>query len=130
MKKNISLFCSRLRGKSGDNKTQGKKGEKMGKQNFMRLQKVKRIIEAMDCEFALDDDNSIWVNDGDWQVFLPDQPASEVVIRLSQKLHSAVAADIGARFTGVATLMGLDVTFNGNYDPNCDASGVVLIQEG
>jgi hypothetical protein len=94
-----------------------------------RLQMVKRIIEAMDCEFALDDNNSIWINDGEWQVFLPDQPANKVVLRIRQNMHPVVATDIGARFSGVANLMGLDISFHGSYDPNSDSTGVVLIQE-
>jgi hypothetical protein len=92
------------------------------------LQMVKIIIKALDFEFAFDDDDSLWVNDGDWQVFLPDQPSSEVAIRISHKLHPAVAVDIGVRFSGVATLMGLDVTFNGSYDPSSDSTSVVFIQ--
>jgi hypothetical protein len=101
----------------------------MTDQNSTRLQMVKRLIEAMDCEFAYDDDDSLWVNDGQWQVFLPGQPTREVVLRFSENLHPAVSADIAARFSGVATLMGLDVSFNGSYDPSSDSTGVVLIQE-
>jgi len=94
-----------------------------------REQMVKQIIETMDCEYAQGDESTIWVHDGMWQVFLPDLPENQVAIRISQKLHPAVAIDIGIRFSGAATLMGLNTTFNGVYDPNSDATGVVLIQE-
>jgi len=94
-----------------------------------REQMVKQIIWAMDCEFIQDNDNSFWVNDGDWQVILPDRPESEVAIKVSQKLHPATAADIGVRFAGVATLLGLDVSFNGSCNIGSDSTGVVLIQE-
>ena len=81
-----------------------------------RQQMVTQIIKTMDCEFVWDNDNTIRINDGDWQVFLPEQPASEVAIKVSQNLHPAVAADIGIRFSGIAALMGLGVTYGGIYN--------------
>jgi hypothetical protein len=94
----------------------------------VRLQYVKSIIAAMDSEFAFGEDDSLWVNDGQWQIFLPERPASEVLIRFNKKLYPAVAADIASRFSGVAIPMGLDVKFIGTFDPDCDSTGVVLIQ--
>ena len=94
-----------------------------------RSQMVKQIIWTMDCELIQDSDNSFWINDGDWQVILPDQPENEVAIKVSQNLHPATAADIGIRFTGVATLLGLDVSFNGSCNIGRDSTGIVLIQE-
>ena len=98
-------------------------------QNLTRLQLVKRILDAMDSEFALDEDGSLWINDGQYQIFLPDRPTSEVIIRFSKYLHPAAVAGIATRFSGVATPMGLDVRFVGCYDSDNDASGVVLIEE-
>ena len=98
-------------------------------QNLTRLQLVKRILDAMDSEFALDEDGSLWINDGQYQIFLPDRPTSEVIIRFSKNLHPATVAGIATRFSGVATPMGLDVRFVGCYDPDNDATGVVLIEE-
>ena len=98
-------------------------------QNLTRLQLVKRILDAMDSEFALDEDGSLWINDGQYQIFLPDRPTSEVIIRFSKYLHPAVVAGIATRFSGVATPMGLDVRFVGCYDSDNDATGVVLIEE-
>ena len=97
-------------------------------QYLTRLQLVKRILDAMDCEFATDEDGSLWVNDGQYQIFLPDRPASEIIIRFSKNLHPAVVAGIATRFAGVATPMGLDVSFAGSFDPNDGSTGVVLIQ--
>ena len=95
----------------------------------VRLQYVERIIAAMDPEFAFGEDGSLWVNDGQYQILLPDQSTSEVIIRFSKNFYPAAIADIATRFSGVATPMGLDVQFFGYFDPNSDATGVVLIQE-
>jgi hypothetical protein len=95
----------------------------------VRLQYVERIIAAMDSEFALGEDGSLWVNDGQYQIILPDRPTSEVLIRFSKKFHPAAAANVGTLFTGVANPMGLNVRFTGTFDPGCDSTGVVLIQE-
>ena len=95
----------------------------------VRLQYIRSILAAMDSEFAFDEDGSLWVNDGQYQILLPDHSSSEVVIRLCKNLYPGVAADISKRFTGVATPMGLDVRFTGTFDPDCDSTGVVLIQE-
>ena len=94
----------------------------------VRLQYVKRIIAAMDSEFEFGEDGSLWVDDGQWQVFLPDKATGEVIIRFSKNLYPVVTADIAKRFTGVATPMGLDVRFAGCYDPDSDSTGVILIQ--
>jgi hypothetical protein len=83
----------------------------------------------MDSEFALGEDGSLWINDGQYQIFLPDRPTSEVIIRFSKNFHPAAVAGIATRFSGVATPMGLDVSFAGCFDPNDDSTGVVLIQE-
>ena len=98
-------------------------------QNLTRLQLVKRILDAMDSEFALDEDGSLWIKDGQYQIFLPDRPASDVIIRFSKNLYPAAVAGIATRFSGVATPMGLDVRFVGCYDSDNDATGVVLIEE-
>jgi len=95
----------------------------------VRLQYIGSILAAMDSEFAFGEDGSLWVNDGQYQILLPDHSPSEVVIRLSKNLYPGVAADISNRFLGVATPMGLDVRFIGTFDPDCDSIGVVLIQE-
>ena len=95
----------------------------------VRIQYVSRIIAAMDSEFAMDEDGSLWVNDGQYQIILPNKPTSEVIIRFSKNFYPAAIADIATRFSGVATPMGLDVQFFGYFDPNSDATGVVLIQE-
>jgi len=95
----------------------------------VRLQYIKGILAAMDSEFAFGEDDSLWVNDGQYQILLSDHSSSEVVIRLSKNLHPGVAADISTRFAGVATPMGLDVRFTGTFDPDCDSTGVFLIQE-
>ena len=97
-------------------------------QKLVRLQYVERILAAMDAEFAFGKDGSLWVNDGQYQILLPDQTPSEVLIRFSNKLHNAVAAGIATRFSGVATPMGLDVRFSECFDPTDDSTGVVLIQ--
>ena len=97
-------------------------------QNLTRLQLVKRILDAMDSEFALGEDDSLWINDGQYQIFLPDRPTSEVIIRFSKNFHPAADAGIATRFSGVATPMGLDVSFAGCFDPDSDTTGVVLIQ--
>ena len=94
----------------------------------VRLQYVERIIAAMDSEFAFGEDGSLWVNDGQYQIILPDRPTSEVIIRFSKNFYSAAIADIATRFSGVATPMGLDVQFFGYFDPNSDATGVVFFQ--
>jgi len=94
----------------------------------VRLQYVKSIIAAMDAEFALGEDGSLWVNDGQYQIILPDQSPSEVLIRFSKNFHPAAAANIGTLFSGVANPMGLNVRFTGTFDPDCDSTGVVLIQ--
>ena len=94
-----------------------------------REQMVTQIVKTMDCEFVWDGENTIQINDGDWQISLPDQPASEVAIKVNQKLHPAVAADIGIRFSGIATLMGLGVTYGGICEPNCDSTGVIIVQK-
>lgn len=99
-------------------------------QKFIRLQMVKRILDSMDSEFAFGDNCSLWINDGQYQILLPHRPTSEVIIRFSTNLNQAAVADIAARFSGVATLMGLDVSFTGWFDPDDDSTGVVLIQEG
>jgi hypothetical protein len=106
------------------------KGEsgKMIDSKAVRLQYVERILAAMDAEFAMGEDGSLWVNDGQYQIILPDRPTSEVIIRFSKNLFPAAIADIAARFSGVATPMGLDVSFYGYFDPNSDATGVVLIE--
>jgi hypothetical protein len=98
-------------------------------QKLVRLQYVERILAAMDSEFALGEDDSLWVNDGQYQILLPDQSPSEVLIRFSKKFHPAAAAYIGTIFSGVANPMGLNVRFTGTFDPDCDSTGVVLIQE-
>ena len=95
----------------------------------VRFQYVSRIIAALDSEFAIGEDGSFWVNDGQYQILLPDQSPSEVLIRFSKKFHPATAANIGTRFSGVANPMGLNVRFTGTFDPDCDSTGVVLIQE-
>ena len=94
----------------------------------VRLQYVRSILAAMDAEFALGEDGSLWVNDGQYQIILPDRPTSEVLIRFSKKFHPAAAANVGTLFTGVANPMGLNVRFTGTFDPDCDSAGVVLIQ--
>jgi hypothetical protein len=101
---------------------------KMVDPKTVRLQYVKSIIAAMDSEFAFGEDDSLWVNDGQYQILLPNQSSSEGLIRFSKKLYPAVAADIASRFSGVANPMGLDVRFTGTFDPDCDSTGVVLIQ--
>ena len=83
----------------------------------------------MDSEFARGEDGSLWVNDGQYQIILPDRPTSEVLIRFSEKFHYAAAANIGTTFAGVANPMGLNVRFAGTFDPDNDATGVVLIEE-
>ena len=98
-------------------------------QNSTRLQLVKGILAAMDSEFAFDEDGSLWINDGLFQIFLPAQFTSEVIIRFNKNLHPAAVANIATRFSGVATPMGLDVSFEGWFDPNDDSTGVVLIEE-
>jgi hypothetical protein len=95
----------------------------------VRFQYVERIIAAMDSEFAIGEDGSLWVNDGQYQIILTDQSPSEVLIRFSKKFHPAAAANIGNLFSGVANPMGLNVRFTGTFDPDCDSTGVVLIQE-
>jgi hypothetical protein len=95
----------------------------------VRLQYVEKILAAMDSEFALGEDGSLWVNDGQYQILLPDHSPSEVLIRFSKNFHHAAAANIGKRFSGVAIPMGLNVEFTGIFDPGCDSTGVVLIQE-
>ena len=112
-------------------KIQGKKWgvNMMLDQDFLRFQMVKRILCAMDSDFAIGDEGSLWINDGQYQILLPDQTTSEVIIRFSKNLYPAAVADIAARFSGVATLMGLDVCFTGWFDPDDDSTGVVLIQE-
>jgi hypothetical protein len=95
----------------------------------VRLQYVERIIAAMDSEFALGEDGSLWINDGQYQIFLPDLPTSEVIIRFSKILHPAAVAGIATHFSGVAIPMGLDVSFTGCFDPNDDSTGVVFIEE-
>ena len=94
----------------------------------VRFQYVSRIIAALDSEFAIGEDGSLWVNDGQYQILLPDQNPSEVLIRFSKKFHPAAAANIGTIFSGVANPMGLDVRFIGTFDPDCDSTGVVLIE--
>ena len=94
----------------------------------VRLQYVERILAAMDAEFALGEDGSLWVNDGQYQIILTDQSHSEVLIRFSEKFHHAAAANIGTTFAGVANPMGLNVRFTGTFDPDCDSTGVVLIK--
>ena len=96
---------------------------------FLRLQMVKRILDAMNSEFAFSDDGSLWINDGQYQILLPDQTTSEVIIRFSKNLYPAAVAGIATRFSGVATLIGLDVVFTGWFDSNDDSTGVVLIGE-
>jgi hypothetical protein len=95
----------------------------------VRLQYIRSILAAMDSEFAVGEDGSLWVNDGQYQIILPDRPTSEVLIRFSKKFHPAAAANIGTIFSGVANPMGLNVRFTGTFDPDCDSTGVVLIQE-
>ena len=94
----------------------------------VRLQYIRSILAAMDSEFAFGEDGSLWVNDGQYQILLPDHSPSEVVIRLSKNLYPGVAADISKRFTDVATPMGLDVRFIGAFDPDCDSTGAISIQ--
>ena len=95
----------------------------------VRLQYIRSILAAMDSEFAFGEDGSLWINDGQYQIFLPDRSTSEVIIRFSKNLHPAAVAGIATRFSGVATPMGLDVRFVGCYDSDNDATGVVLIEE-
>jgi hypothetical protein len=96
---------------------------------IVRLQYVERVLAAMDSDFALGEDGSLWVNDGQYQILLPDQTTSEVIIRFSKNLHPAAVAGIATRFSGVANPMGLDVSFTGCFDPNDDSTGVVFIEE-
>ncbi len=96
---------------------------------FLRLQMVKRILDAMDSEFALGEGGSLWIDDGQYQIFLPHRSTSEVLIRFNKNLHPAAVAGIATRFSGVATSMGLDVSFTGCFDPNDDSTGVIVIGE-
>ena len=81
----------------------------------VRLQYVERILAAMDSEFALGEDGSLWVNDGQYQILLPDQSPSEVLIRFSKKFHPAAATNIGTRFSGVAKSDGLRCQIHRNF---------------
>ena len=95
---------------------------------LIRLQLVKRIIAAMDFEITFIEDGSLWVNDRQWHIFLPEKSTSEVLIRFNKNMYPALAADIASRFSGIANPMGLDVIFIGCYDTDSDSTGMVLIK--
>lgn len=99
---------------------------------FLRLQCVKQILRAMDCQYEMDANFGIWIDGHLWNIYLPEDDINQVLLRFDQKVETDQAADLALRFDGVARLLGLEVYMAGTIYPDSTspvASWITVINE-
>ena len=78
-------------------------------QKSYRLQVVSQILQTMGAQSEMFNESEIWVDDGQWYLYLPEDEPCLVILRFDHQIDNCISVDLALRFGVPARMLGLDV---------------------